>query len=121
MYLDAGAQRAGGCEGEGLPRTGSLGGGRISGCWSRGEFLGGLWFLLALLSSGGAEPWREAWGSKLLLLFSGQERLEETLENVLICDQKKWASFSHPTFLEIFQVFASQSLSSPPRGSLAPS
>lgn len=121
MYLDADAQRAGGCEGEGFTQN------WVPRRWAdfrllvKGGFLGGIWFLLALLSSVGAEPWGEAWGSKLLLLFSGQERLEETLENVLICDQKKWAPFSHPTFLEIFQVFVSQSLSSPPRGSLAPS
>ncbi|XP_043413007.1 uncharacterized protein LOC122469581 isoform X2 [Prionailurus bengalensis] len=58
--------------------------------------------------------WMSQVQKKLVALI--QERLEETLENVLICDQKKWAPFSHPTFLEIFQLLEEAIIAARPTG-----
>lgn len=78
-----------------------------------GGFLGGLWFLL----SGPQLGWKlcaleGARESKLLLPFSGQERLEQALGKVLSCDRTQWAQSSCPTFLEILQVLTRRCLSS---------
>nr|XP_060476837.1 uncharacterized protein LOC132670360 isoform X2 [Panthera onca] len=68
------------------------------------------------------QPERKQWcrlpgrGAAMSAGHPCRERLEETLENVLICDQKKWAPFSHPTFLEIFQLLEEAIIAARPIG-----
>lgn len=116
-------QRAGSYESGGLLGTGSFGVGGISGRWLTVPGLALVLTLSPILIWGldlVCPREERGWREKLLLLFSGQEKLRNHLDRVLCCDLNKRAQGSLPAFLEVLQVRTCLHPPSLPLGVLGP-